>query len=122
MNIMEGLVTFDADLKPVPSLAQSWTISQDGRIYTFKLRPGVKWSDGVPLKAADFVYSWKRLLSPLTAAAYGYFLSTSKAPSITTRARSRISRRSESRRWTTPPFKSSSPARSRTGSTSRRFG
>lgn len=74
MNIMEGLVSFDSALKPIPSLAQSWTTSPDGRTYTFKLRPGVKWSDGVPLKAADFVYSWKRLLSPLTAASYAYFL------------------------------------------------
>ena len=68
MNIMEGLVGFDSSLKPIPSLAQSWSTSADGRTYTFKLRSGVKWSDGVPLKAADFVYSWKRLLSPVTAA------------------------------------------------------
>lgn len=74
MNLMEGLVTFDAKLKPAPSLSQSWSISPDGRTYTFKLRAGVKWSDGVPLKAKDFVYSWKRLLSPVTAAPYAYFL------------------------------------------------
>jgi oligopeptide transport system substrate-binding protein len=74
MNLMEGLVGFDANLKPVPSLAQSWTLSPDGRTYTFKLRPGVKWSDGVALKAQHFVYSWKRLLSPVTAAPYAYFL------------------------------------------------
>jgi len=74
MNIMEGLVGFDSSLKPIPSLAQSWSTSADGRTYTFKLRSGVKWSDGVPLKAADFVYSWKRLLSPVTAAPYAYFL------------------------------------------------
>jgi oligopeptide transport system substrate-binding protein len=74
MNLMEGLVAFDAKLKPVPSLAKSWVISADGRTYTFKLRPGVKWSDGVALKAEHFVYSWKRLLSPVTAAPYAYFL------------------------------------------------
>lgn len=74
MNLMEGLVTFDGGLKPVPSLAKGWTVSPDGRTYTFKLREGVKWSDGVPLKAKDFVYSWKRLLSPVTAASYAYFL------------------------------------------------
>src|SRR4051812_9356265 len=73
-NLMDGLVAFDGKLNPVPALAQSWTISPDGRTYTFKIRPGVKWSDGVTLKAADFVYSWKRLLSPLTAASYAYFL------------------------------------------------
>ncbi len=74
MNMMEGLVSFDSKLQVNPALAQSWTKSEDGRIYTFKLRPGVKWSDGVPLKAQDFVFSWKRLLSPLTGALYSYFL------------------------------------------------
>jgi len=74
MNIMEGLVTFDPSMKVAPALAQSWSISPDGRVYTFKLRTDVKWSDGVPLKAKDFVFSWKRLLSPLTAASYAYFL------------------------------------------------
>ncbi|MGK5082476.1 peptide ABC transporter substrate-binding protein [Bdellovibrionota bacterium FG-1] len=74
MNLMEGLITYDSSLKPIPSLAQSWTISPDGRTYTFKLRAGVKWSDGVLLRAQDFVYSWKRLLSPMTAASYAYFL------------------------------------------------
>jgi oligopeptide transport system substrate-binding protein len=74
MNLMEGLVGYDAKLNPVPSLAQKWTVSSDGRTYTFTLRPGVKWSDGVTLRAQDFVYSWKRLLSPVTAAAYAYFL------------------------------------------------
>ncbi|MCM2323090.1 MAG: peptide ABC transporter substrate-binding protein, partial [Oligoflexia bacterium] len=74
MNLMEGLVAFDSNLKVTPSLAESWTISEDQRTYTFKIRKGVKWSDGVPLRAQDFVYGWKRLLSPVTAAAYAYFL------------------------------------------------
>jgi len=74
MNIMEGLVTFNSDLKIVPALAESWSISQDGKTYLFKLRRGVQWSDGVVLRAQDFVYSWKRLLSPLTAAPYYNFL------------------------------------------------
>jgi oligopeptide transport system substrate-binding protein len=74
VNLMEGLVFLDQDLKAQPGLAKSWTKSADGRTYTFKLRPGVQWSDGVPLRAADFVYSWKRLLTPATAASYAYFL------------------------------------------------
>lgn len=74
MNLMEGLVSFEQGLKISPALASSWTVSPDGKIYTFKIRPNVKWSDGVPLRAQDFVYSWKRLLSPLTAASYAYFL------------------------------------------------
>ncbi len=74
MNIMEGLVTFDEKLNVVPSLATEWQVSKDGKTYTFTLRQGVKWSDGVELTANDFVFSWKRLLSPVTAASYAYLL------------------------------------------------
>ena len=74
MNLMEGLVSFDSKLNVVPAIAVRWTTSPDGRTYTFYLRPDAKWSDGVYLKAKDFVYSWKRLLSPLTAASYAYLL------------------------------------------------
>ncbi len=74
MNLMEGLIELNAQLKVEPRLAERYTISPDGKTYTFFLRKGVKWQDGVPLKAADFVYSWKRLLSPLTAASYAYLL------------------------------------------------
>ena len=74
MNLMEGLVAFDADLKIVPALAERWVIGKDALTYTFTLRKGVLWSDGVPLKAKDFLASWKRLLAPLTAASYAYFL------------------------------------------------
>jgi len=74
MNLMEGLVSFDSKMNVVPALAKSWSKSEDGRTYTFSLREGVKWQDGVPLKAQDFVYSWQRLLSPLTAASYAYLL------------------------------------------------
>jgi len=74
MNLMEGLLRLDSNLHTVPGLAESWTVSADRKVYTFHIRPGVKWSDGSILKAQDFVYSWKRLLSPETAAAYAYFL------------------------------------------------
>lgn len=74
MNIMEGLVSLGGGLKPEPTLAQSWKISNGGRTYTFKIRPNLKWSDGVELRAQDFVYSWKRLLDKETAAAYAYLL------------------------------------------------
>lgn len=73
-NLMEGLVSHDTKMNVTPALAESWTRSPDGKTYTFKLRAGVKWSDGVPLKAQDFLYSWKRLLSPGTAASYAYIL------------------------------------------------
>ncbi|NIT12710.1 MAG: peptide ABC transporter substrate-binding protein, partial [Candidatus Dadabacteria bacterium] len=74
INIMEGLTTFDDDFKPVPALAKSWQLSEDGTVYTFKIRDGVFWSDGRPLRAKDFEYSWKRLLDPDTGADYAYFL------------------------------------------------
>ena len=74
MNLMEGLVTFENGLTPTPALAKSWTISPDGKTYTFKLRNDVHWSDGIPLRAQDFVYSWRRLLAPFTGAPYAYIL------------------------------------------------
>jgi oligopeptide transport system substrate-binding protein len=74
MNLMEGLVTYEGTSSVAPALAESWKISPDGKTYTFKIRKNVQWSDGVLLKAEDFVYSWRRLLSPLTAASYAYLL------------------------------------------------
>lgn len=74
MNIMEGLVEFDRRLQPAPALADSWEISKDGRIYTFHIRPHVKWSDGVELAAKDFVTSWRRLLDSRTKNDYASFL------------------------------------------------
>jgi oligopeptide transport system substrate-binding protein len=74
MNIMEGLVEEGTDLRPRPALAERWDVSPDGRVYTFHLRPGVKWSDGRPLKASDFVDSWARLASPKTDSSYRNFL------------------------------------------------
>ncbi|MEX0818944.1 MAG: peptide ABC transporter substrate-binding protein, partial [Pirellulaceae bacterium] len=57
-----------------PGVAESHELSEDGRVYTFRIRPGVKWSDGSPLTAHDFVWSWRRTLHPETAATYGYQL------------------------------------------------
>ncbi|MBI3558590.1 MAG: peptide ABC transporter substrate-binding protein [Deltaproteobacteria bacterium] len=64
-NIMDGLMTLDAKLAPVPALAQHVQVSADGLNYIIRVREGVKWSDGKPLTAEDFVTSWKRLLDPL---------------------------------------------------------
>ena len=72
LNIMEGLVELNHKLEVVPALAQSWTISDEGKTYRFKLRQDVKWSDGQELRAGDFIYSWKRLLSKGTASPYAY--------------------------------------------------
>ena len=72
--LFEGLTTFDSRGEPGPGAAESWTVSEDGKVYTFKIRPDAKWSDGRPLTARDFVESWKRTLSPETAASYNYQL------------------------------------------------
>jgi oligopeptide transport system substrate-binding protein len=74
MNLMEGLTEVDTNLKPQPCLAEKITVSKDQKTYTFTLRKNVKWSDGTPLKAQDFVESWKRLLTPAFAAPYAYLL------------------------------------------------
>ena len=54
--------------------AASYEVSDDGLVYTFKIREDAKWSDGEPVKAQDWVYSWQRLVNPATASDYGYFL------------------------------------------------
>ena len=58
----------------VPGQAASYTVSDDGLVYTFTLRDDIFWSDGQPVTANDWVYSWRRLVNPDTAADYGYFL------------------------------------------------
>ncbi len=73
-NIMEGLTQYDSELNPQPAIAKSWEYSENGKTITFYLRNDVYWSDGKPVTAEDFEYSWKRLLAPETAAQYAYFL------------------------------------------------
>jgi len=75
LNIMDPLVRLNPDtLEAVPSLAESWDISSDGKTVTFHLRKDGKWTNGDPVTAKDFVYSWKRTLSPELAADYAYQL------------------------------------------------
>jgi oligopeptide transport system substrate-binding protein len=75
MGLFEGLVTEDPkDLHPVPGLAESWEISDDGLVYTFHLRKGVQWSNGDPITADDVVQTYKRELSPALASEYSYLL------------------------------------------------
>lgn len=66
-DLFVGLTTLDEQAKPIPGCAESWTVSADGLTWTFRLRPGLKWSDGSPLVAADFVWSLQRALTPSTA-------------------------------------------------------
>jgi ABC-type oligopeptide transport system substrate-binding subunit len=72
LNIMDPLVKLGDDLQPVPSLAESWDTSADGKTVTFHLRQDGKWTNGDPVTAPDFVYSWKRTISPELAADYAY--------------------------------------------------
>jgi oligopeptide transport system substrate-binding protein len=70
-GLFEGVVRLNArTAEPEPGLASSWTISPDGRIYTFHLRTNLLWSTGAPITAEDVVYSWRRVLDPRTAADY----------------------------------------------------
>ncbi len=71
----EGLTSIDeASGKPVPGAASSWDVSADGLRYTFHLRPEAKWSNGEPLVAADFLFSYERILRPVLASEYAYML------------------------------------------------
>ncbi len=70
-----GLTTEGPDGKTVPGAAESWTVSSDGLVYTFKIRDHV-WSDGMPVTAHDFVYALRRILLPETAAEYASLLYT----------------------------------------------
>ncbi|MFT5052140.1 MAG: oligopeptide transport system substrate-binding protein [Chlamydiales bacterium] len=73
--IFEGLIVFHpSTLAPLPGSAESWDLSPDGCTYTFHMQRGASWSNGDPLTAHDFVYSFRRLLDPLTAANYAYLL------------------------------------------------
>jgi oligopeptide transport system substrate-binding protein len=71
-DLFEGLVTLDPEDRPQPGAAESWTISPDGLTYSFTLRAGLMWSDGSPLTADDFVYSFRRVVDPATASSYAY--------------------------------------------------
>lgn len=72
-DLMLGLTTDGPDAAPVPGAAESWTVSPDGLVWTFRLREA-KWSDGAPVSADDFVYGIQRTLLPKTASIYAYLL------------------------------------------------
>src|SRR5690606_13554023 len=71
-DYIEGLMTEDANAEAIPGQAESYTISEDGTVYTFKLRDGIAWSDGTPVTAGDFVFAFQRLFDPATASSYAY--------------------------------------------------
>jgi oligopeptide transport system substrate-binding protein len=75
LAIMDPLVRLNPETNAAePSLAESWDISEDGKTITYHLSPDGKWTNGDPVTAGDFVYSWKRTLSPELAADYAYQL------------------------------------------------
>ena len=73
-SLFRGLYKYDADGALVPAMAESYEVSEDGCTYTFKLKEGLKWSDGSPLTAHDFEYSWKRVLNPDVGSETAYTL------------------------------------------------
>ncbi|MBR4711445.1 MAG: peptide ABC transporter substrate-binding protein [Clostridia bacterium] len=69
-NLFVGLYKLDADgVTYVPAMAESYDLSEDGLVYTFHLKEGLKWSDGSPLTAYDFAFSWLRALDPTSRCA-----------------------------------------------------
>jgi len=63
-NVLEGLTKINMDGSVTPLLAESWTLDPDGKVYTFKLRKGVKFSDGEPFEASDVKFSFERAKAP----------------------------------------------------------
>ncbi len=73
--LYEGLLRADTKtLEPLPAAAKSWSVSGDGKIYTFKIDELAKWSDGSKVSASDFVYAWQRILDPALGAEYASML------------------------------------------------
>lgn len=73
--LFEGLVSKDpATLEPVPGVAERWEVSEDGLTYRFHLRADARWSDGTPITAEDYRWSWWRALQPALGNEYAYML------------------------------------------------
>lgn len=73
-DLFLGLTAMNAEGVIVPGAAESWTTSDDGLTWTFVLRGDLKWSDGTPVTAGDFVFAYRRLLDPATAASLAFFM------------------------------------------------
>ncbi|PHM47305.1 ABC transporter substrate-binding protein [Xenorhabdus miraniensis] len=72
-NLLEGLVTTGPNGETIPGVAERWE-NEDHKLWTFYLRKDAKWSDGKPVTAQDFVYSWRRLADPSTGSPYTSYL------------------------------------------------
>ncbi len=82
-SLFQGLARVDPITgHPIPGLAESWEMSPDGCVYTFHLRDNLQWSPGQPITAGDVIYSWLRVLNPLTASEYAgqlYYVKNAEA-------------------------------------------
>ncbi len=74
-KLYNGLVCFNDDLAPVPDIAESWTVSADGQVYSFRLKKGVRFFSGREVTAPDFKYSFERVLNPKTRSPRTWVLS-----------------------------------------------
>ena len=107
-DLYEGLTVYDAGGNIIPGCAESWTVSDDGLVYTFKIRDDAKWSNGDPVTADDFVFSFRRIENPKEAAGYANILypiknaeaiNTPKEGASRSLSISSASRPSTPRRW-----------------------
>ena len=73
---ISGLMSLDENGNPVEDLAESYEVSDDGLVYTFKIRDNANWSNGEPVTANDFVYAWQRVIDPETASDYCWIFET----------------------------------------------
>ena len=73
-NAFEGLFRLDANHEPQPALAESYTVSDDGLVYTFTLREGLQWSNGTALTANDFVFAWLKQMSADATNGYNFIM------------------------------------------------
>lgn len=80
-DLLEGLVQTDAQGRVMPAVAQRWE-SADNTVWIFHLRDNARWSNGDPVTAADFVYSWRRLADPHTASPYASYLQSARVANI----------------------------------------
>ncbi len=78
INVFEGLISLGEGDVVLPAGAERWEISDDGKQYTFYLRKDAKWSNDQPVTARDYVYAWRRLAAPTTAARYQVMLETAQ--------------------------------------------
>lgn len=76
-DLLEGLVNQDANGKTIPGVAESWETT-DNKTFTFHIRKDATWSNGEPVTAQDFVYSWQRAVDPATASPYSWYMEYTK--------------------------------------------